>query len=39
MNIDFAENITTTACAVCGDFLTDWENTYCILCEPDEYDI
>ena len=33
------ENITNTKCVECGDRLTDWENTYCIMCEPDEYDI
>mgnify|MGYP003347298101 len=32
------ENITSNKCYVCGDLLTDWENGYCIMCEPDEYD-
>lgn len=31
------ENITSNKCVMCKDLLTDWENTYCILCEPDEW--
>jgi len=34
------ENITNTKCVDCGDRLTDWETTgYCIICEPDEYEV
>jgi hypothetical protein len=29
------ENITKNKCVECGDKLTAWENTYCIICEPD----
>ena len=32
------ENITRTKCVECGDKLTDWENTYCVMCEPDTYE-
>ena len=32
------ENITKTKCVECGDKLTAWENTYCIICEPDEFE-
>ena len=33
------ENVTATKCVMCGDLLTDWEDTYCIMCEPDEYEV
>lgn len=34
------ENITKTKCLECGDKLTAWETSgYCIMCEPDEYDL
>ena len=36
--LDYTENITANKCAVCGDKLTDWENGYCIMCEPDDYE-
>ena len=37
---DLIENITNTKCVDCGDLLTDWETTgYCIICEPDEYEV
>jgi RNA polymerase subunit RPABC4/transcription elongation factor Spt4 len=40
MNELALENITKTKCLECGDNLTSWETTgYCIICEPDEYDI
>ena len=30
------ENVTAQKCVVCSDLLTDWEETYCIMCEPEE---
>jgi hypothetical protein len=33
------ENITKTKCVECGDKLTPWENVYCIICEPDSYEL
>ena len=33
------ENITKTKCVECGDKLTAWENVYCIICEPDTYEL
>lgn len=33
------ENITNTKCVECGDKLTEWENVYCIICEPDTLDL
>ena len=36
MNELLIENITKNKCVECGDKLTSWENTYCIICEPDE---
>ena len=40
MNELALENITKTKCLECGDSLTSWETSgYCIICEPDEYDI
>jgi hypothetical protein len=33
------ENITRTRCLTCNDKLTDWEDTFCIMCEPDGYDL
>ena len=38
MNELLIENITNTKCIECNDKLTSWENTYCIICEPDETD-
>ena len=32
------ESITKTKCLECGDKLTAWENVYCIICQPDEYE-
>lgn len=29
------ENITKNKCAVCGDKLTAWEDTYCVICSSD----
>jgi len=37
MNELLIENITNTKCIECGDKLTSWENTYCIICEPENY--
>lgn len=39
MNELALENITTNRCLECDDKLTSWEAGYCIICEPDEYDI
>ena len=39
MNELALENITSTECVECGDKLTSWENTWCIICEPDYYEI
>jgi hypothetical protein len=39
MNELALENITSTKCVECDDKLTSWENTWCIICEPDYYDI
>lgn len=36
MNELALENITKNKCMTCQDKLTAWENTYCIICEPDE---
>ncbi len=37
--IEFAiENITNTKCVECNEKLTDWENVYCIICEPDNFE-
>ena len=30
------ENITKVKCLTCGDKLTAWEDTYCIICESDK---
>jgi len=35
MNELLFENVTKIKCVTCGDKLTSWENTYCIMCEPD----
>jgi hypothetical protein len=32
------ENITNLKCVECNEKLTSWENTYCILCEPDNFE-
>ena len=38
MNELLIENITKNKCVECNEKLTSWENTYCIICEPDETD-
>jgi hypothetical protein len=38
MNELLIENITKNKCVECDEKLTSWENVYCILCEPDEWD-
>jgi hypothetical protein len=38
MNELLVENITKTRCTICNDKLTSWENVYCIICAPDEWD-
>ena len=38
--LTYVENITRNKCVECGDKLTSWETSgYCIMCEPDEYDL
>ena len=32
-DLEIVENITKNKCAICGDKLTAWENSICILCE------
>ena len=36
--LTYVENITKNKCVTCNDKLTAWENTYCIMCEPDEFE-
>jgi hypothetical protein len=33
------ENVTKLKCLECGDKLTPWENTLCIICAPDEFEL
>lgn len=32
------ENITNLKCVECNEKLTSWENVYCIICEPDNFE-
>lgn len=36
--LTYIENVTKQKCVTCGDKLTDWENTYCVMCEPDTFE-
>ena len=39
--LTIVEDITSNKCRVCKDKLTSWESPsgYCVMCEPDEYDL